>query len=56
MAKVIYGHTLEELAMVQDDYCWNFLVEDFINGAIAPQDNMVYWLIGDRLYETTINA
>ena len=46
-------HTLEELEKVRDNDCWDFSLEDFWSGAIEPQEGMVYWLIGDRIYETT---
>jgi len=48
------GHTIEELhsGYGWDNECWDFDIEEFFNGTIEPQDGRVYWLIGDRVYET----
>ena len=48
------GHSKEELEKVQDETCWDFDVIDVLCNAIELQEEMVYYLIGDRLYETTI--
>lgn len=49
------GHTKSELNSVRDDECWDFTLEDFFGGAITPQDGMVYYLIGNRVYETNLS-
>lgn len=52
------GHTIEELhkGSAWNNECWDFSLEDFWSGAIEPQEDMVYWLIGDRVYETNLNV
>ena len=59
-----FGHTKEEWKKLclgshngqplENDY-WDFSAEDLLNGAIEPEDNMTYWLIEGRLYETPEN-
>lgn len=37
-----------------DDDLWDFSISDFLTGAIEPLQDIVYCLIGNRLYETAI--
>ena len=51
------GHTLQEwttkFVHLDDDLeLWDFPYEELFNGAIEPTNDMVYWLIEGRLYET----
>jgi len=52
------GHTEDEWKdlVYGDDYSyitfWDFSIDDLLNGAIEPNDDMLYWLIDGRLYET----
>lgn len=52
-------HTLAEyMSLFGEKYesgeLWDFDYLEFLNGAIEPQEGMVYWKIGDRVYETTL--
>ncbi len=49
-----FGHTLHELHSGShwDNECWDFEYSELFDGTIEPQDDMVYWLIDGRLYET----
>jgi hypothetical protein len=33
---------------------WDFKVSEILDGTVEPQSDILYWLIGERLYETTI--
>lgn len=51
------GHTLEEWTSKYgtDSQCyWDFPMEDFITGAVEVNEDIVYWLIDGRIYETDI--
>lgn len=55
--RIVRGQTLKQYMLEYgDDYregkVWDFALSDIQNGAIEPQKRMIYWLIGDRLYET----
>ena len=48
------GHTLEEW---NDKYGdsenrWDFPIEELLDGTIEPDEDMVYWVIDNRVYET----
>lgn len=46
-------HTKKEWNRTYGKYdLWDFPIEDFVNGAVEPDENMVYWLIDGRLFET----
>jgi len=53
-----FGHTLEEYQEkfgqeYEQAELWDFSVEEVFNGTIEAENLAnVYWLIGDRLYET----
>lgn len=49
------GHTKNEWNRIYgtEEYLWDICLEDFISGALEPDENMVYWYINGRLYETT---
>ena len=61
--RIEVGHTIEEwkslLASSQNgqsfewenDY-WDLSIEDLLTGAVEPDEDMTYWLIDGRLYET----
>lgn len=54
---IVKSKTLEEyMAIYGVDYdngdLWDFAIEDFENGAVEPQEDLVYWEIDGRLYET----
>lgn len=53
------GHTVEEyMERFGFEYdsgdCWDILVEELEDGTLEPNEDMVYWLIGDRYYETPL--
>jgi len=51
-------HTIDELhnGSTWNNECWDFPLEELLDGSIEPRDDIVYWLIGDRAYETTIEV
>lgn len=50
---IVYDKTIEEW---EEKYygkgCWNFSLEDVLNGAVELDENMCYWAIDGRIYET----
>ena len=48
------GHTLEEWSEKygNDENRWDFPIEELLDGAIEPDEEMVYWVIDNRVYET----
>lgn len=51
------GHTIEEYNDLygkeyENGEFWDFSIEDVENGAIEANPNMIYWQIGNRVYET----
>lgn len=57
--KVEKGHIIEEyMCMFGESYengdLWDFPIEELYDGSIKPQKDMIYWLIKDRAYETTL--
>lgn len=51
------SHTLKEWNehfKKDDAILWNFPKEELLDGTVEPQPFMIYWLIGNRLYETTL--
>lgn len=49
-----YGHTIEEwevLSSINEDL-WDFPIEELKDGTIEPNADILYWVIGDRVYET----
>ena len=48
------GHSLEEWQerYGNNDDAWDFPVEEISDGTITPDEDVVYWLINNRLYET----
>lgn len=58
--KIIKDKSFEEyLSLYKDAYksgdLWDFSIDDVLSGAIELNSNIVYWKIGDRLYETPCN-
>ena len=56
--KVEYGHSIGEYmdkygALYDSGTLWNFSKEELENGAVEPQEDMTYWEIDGRLYETS---
>lgn len=51
---IITGKTLPEweVAFGNDDSLWDVSIDDIDTGAIEPNADYWYWLIGGRLYET----
>ena len=51
------GHTLGEWKDLcnGEDY-WDFSADDLLGGAVEPNEDMTYWYIDGRLYETPINS
>ena len=35
-----------------NDNLWNFPIEEILDGTVEPNENIWYWLINGRLYET----
>lgn len=48
-ATIEYGHKLSELPA--DNELWDFSIEDFLFGALDPNEEMLYWFIDGRVYE-----
>ena len=48
------GHTADEWHRLygENESLWDISLEDFITGAVSPDENISYWYIGGRLYET----
>jgi hypothetical protein len=47
------GHSVEEWeSKFPSDDNWDIRLDDFINGAVEADEDLVYWYIGGRLYET----
>lgn len=58
---IVNGHTLHyELGRTCEDLenfdglLWDFSVDDILTGAIEPDEDMVYWYINERFYETDL--
>ena len=51
-----FGHTEDEWEKkgFDTDNCWDFSIEDFLSGAIEPNEDITYWLIDGRIFETDI--
>lgn len=57
MAVIESRHTLDEYMQIfgtpyQNGELWDFLIEDVESGAIDLEANGIYWVIGDRIFET----
>lgn len=52
------GHTKQEWAVEFGDYgngdCWDFPIEELIDGTVEPDEDIIYWCIDGRMYETTL--
>lgn len=53
-----YGHTMEEYnekfgTEYSNGELWDFKKIELENGAVEPQEGMVYWEIDGYLYETS---
>ena len=48
------GHSVQEWKKLysQNKNLWDISLEDFITGAVDPSEDIVYWYIDGRLYET----
>ena len=48
------GHTEEEWRDMygSDNSLWDIALDDYIEGAIEPNEDITYWYINGRLYET----
>ena len=47
------GHSVDEWDnSYSSDGNWDISLGDFINGAVEADEDLVYWYIGGRLYET----
>lgn len=56
--KVEYGHSIGEYmdkygALYDSGTLWNFPKEELEDGTVEPQEDMTYWEIDGRLYETS---
>lgn len=53
---IVSNHTLEEWKNQcgDDENLWDFNIDDFLQGAVEPNENIEYWWIDGRLYETNI--
>ena len=50
---VEFGHTVEEWKDKWYDYdLWDFPIEELLDGTIEPNQDIVYWCIDGRCYET----
>jgi len=55
--KIEWGHTIDEWEhyfsqQIEEGTLWDYPYEELFNGALDPFDNMTYWFIDGRLYET----
>ena len=50
------GHTIEEwenkYGHNEDGENWDFSIDELLDGTIEPNEDITYWFIGGRLYET----
>lgn len=58
--KIEFNHTLEEyMSIYESDYemgdLWDFPIEDIFDNAIEC-DDITFWFINGRLYETTMGV
>lgn len=56
--KIEYGHTLAEYNdrfgdLYSNGTLWSFPKEELEDGTVEPQEDMTYWEIDGRLYETS---
>ena len=50
---LVFGHTLREWKRIfSTDNLWDFILDELVNGAITPNEDMWYWYIDGRCYET----
>lgn len=54
---IVFGHKKSEWITEHknkdsEGELWDFPIEELLNGAIEPNEEMWYWLINGRLYET----
>lgn len=51
---LVLGHnyTAWEKKFGEDENIWDFLFEELIDGTIEPREDIWYWYIGGRCYET----
>lgn len=55
------GHTREEyMERFADEYdsgeCWDILAVELEDGTLEPDEDILYWLIDDRYYETPLRV
>ena len=48
------GHTIEEWSVKYGENldCWDFPIDELLDGTIEPNEDMTYWVIDGRVYET----
>lgn len=48
------GHSVQEWNELfgNNENLWDISIDDFINGAVESNEDMIYWYINGRLYET----
>ena len=51
---LVLGHTKQEWKKEygKEEELWDFLLEELLNGAIDIQEDIWYWYINGRCYET----
>lgn len=54
VAKYEIGHTKSKWNDLfgNDPDLWDFPISELLDGTIEPNPDIIYWLIGERLYET----
>ena len=51
------GHSTNEWEETYGaDNLWEILLEEFMDGSVEVNEDIVYWYIDGRMYETTIDA
>ena len=54
---IVFGQTIGEwMDKYEQDGCWDFPFEELVDGTIEPNEDIWYWYIDGRFYETTENV
>lgn len=52
---LVFGHLMKDWVSVyslKSDELWDVKLEELLDGTLEINENIWYWLIGDRCYET----
>lgn len=57
---IVFGHTkaewVEEFNDAEEEELWSFPIEELLDCSIDINEDIWYWCIDGRLYETTMEA